>query len=220
VSASSSGFTVALADGGTRYVPIEGGWTEELYRFLDPVLSALEEANLNKAEIARAVLENGLFRGKPMDAEIAFWKLGNEYGVHEEDWLPQAVETRGFLALGQELTQAFEEYRRTTPRRQIPKDAKPLYDADLGRLWFGDVLIKQFEKAAGNQRLYCKAWQEQDWRHRIDDPLCRQPGERVWKRQRRRRDTIAGLNARHKSPGIMHFRADGTGDGIIWERWE
>jgi hypothetical protein len=98
-----------------------------------------------------------------------------------------------------------------------PARPMPFWDADLGRLWVGDVLIKQFTEAAENQRLVLKSFQELDWRHRIDDPLCRKPGEPTRKRQRRRRDTIAGLNDDHITPGVIRFRADGSGDGIIWD---
>jgi hypothetical protein len=98
-----------------------------------------------------------------------------------------------------------------------PATTKPYWDADLGRLWVGDLLIKQYTEAAENQRRVLDAFQEMGFRQRIDDPTIRRPSEPVWSRRRRRRDTIAGLNDDHVNPGIIYFRGDGTGDGIIWD---
>lgn len=98
-----------------------------------------------------------------------------------------------------------------------PGRAKPFWDADLGRLWVGDLLIKAYTEAAENQRRVLDAFQEEDFRHRIDDPTCRRTSEPNRSRRRRRRDTIAGLNDDHVNPGIIYFRGDGTGDSIIWD---
>jgi hypothetical protein len=98
-----------------------------------------------------------------------------------------------------------------------PTRTTPSWDADLGRLRVGDLLIKVFTEAAENQRRVLAAFQEEGFRHRIDDPTCRKPGEPDWKRQRRRRDTIAALNDDHVHAGVIYFRGDGTGDGIIWD---
>ena len=56
MDATPWGFTVAEPD-GSREVEVDGGWTEEHYQFLVPILSQVDEAQLNKAMIARAVLE-------------------------------------------------------------------------------------------------------------------------------------------------------------------
>jgi hypothetical protein len=215
MNATAAGFSVALPD-GTREVEIEGGWTEEHYQFLAPFLSTLYEAQLNKNMIARAVLENILLRDGCKEPDTAFWLLGKKYGVHEEDWLPQQVEDKGFLAIAKELGQAVEDYRKTTPRPHIAEKPKPFYDADLGQLWVGDLLVKEFKEPAENQRRVLKFFQAAAFRNRIADPL-RKPGQPTRKHQRRHRDTIAGLNDGHINPGIIHFRADFTGDGIIWE---
>jgi hypothetical protein len=100
---------------------------------------------------------------------------------------------------------------------RTPPRTKPHWDADLGRLWVGDLLVKEFKEAAENQRRVLEAFQEEDWRHRIDDPTYHRAGEPNRRRQRRRRDTITGLNDAHINPGVIYFRGDGTGDGIIWD---
>jgi hypothetical protein len=216
MKATAAGFSVALP-GETREVEVEDGWTVELYQFLAPYLSTLDEAQLNRTMIARAVLEKELRRDGCKEPDTAFWLLGKKYGVHEECWLPRQVEAKGFSAIAKELGQAVGDYRKTTPRPHIAEKANPFFDADLGRLWVGDLLVKEFKEPAENQRLVLKSFQELAFRQRIDDPLCKKPGEPNSKRQRRRRDTIAGLNDDHINPGIIYFRADGTGDGIIWD---
>ena len=54
------------------------------------------------------------------------------------------------------------------------------------------------------------AFQEDGWPDRIDDPLS--PS----KDQQRLHETIASLNENMALP-LVHFRADGTGQGIVWE---
>ena len=93
----------------------------------------------------------------------------------------------------------------------------PSWDADLGRLWCGDVLIKDYRQEAKNQRLILAAFQELEWRHRIDDPITGRRGEAPWQPKRRLRDTITGLNADHITQGVIRFRGDGTGTGVIWD---
>lgn len=94
---------------------------------------------------------------------------------------------------------------------------KPFWDRDLGQLWCGDWLIKQYREEAQNQRVVLAAFQEQEWRHRIDDPIPGRRFEARWQPKRRLRDTITGLNAVHVTPGVIRFKGDGTGTGIIWD---
>jgi hypothetical protein len=90
----------------------------------------------------------------------------------------------------------------------------PRWDGDLGQLWCGDHLIKEYREEAENQKAVLAAFQGEGWRHRIDDPL---PSMRNEKRAKRRlRDTITGLNQDHITPGVMRFRGDGTGKGVNW----
>jgi hypothetical protein len=49
------------------------------------------------------------------------------------------------------------------------------------------------------------------WDSRIPDPL---PGGR---NQKRLADTVNDLNDNHANRGIIRFRRDGTGEGVIWE---
>jgi hypothetical protein len=177
------------------------------------------------ADGARIVLADGP-EGGPAWADLTpVWD--DEYGwdltleTNEPEWVDlrevyqhfrrQEMTIREWReALGRELSRA--EAGDHTPAR-----AKPFWDADLGKLWVGDLLIKAYTEAAENQRRVLDAFQEEEFRHRIDDPTCRRTSEPNWSRQRRRRDTIAGLNDDHIHPGVIYFRADGTGDGIIWD---
>ena len=57
------------------------------------------------------------------------------------------------------------------------------------------------------------AFEEEGWPPRIDDPLSPHPDQDT---KRRLSDTIKCLN-RKQSNRIIHFRGDGTGEGVIWE---
>lgn len=100
------------------------------------------------------------------------------------------------------------------PRLVVDPENYLRWDADLGRLWCGDRLIKEYREEAENQKTILAAFEEEGWPHRIDDPL---PGVRDDRRAKRRlRDTITGLNQDHVAPGVMRFRGDGTGRGVRW----
>lgn len=95
-------------------------------------------------------------------------------------------------------------------------DVTPHWDSDLGELWVGNKLIKAYREEAENQKLVLGAFQKQEWRRRLDDPIVRHAGEPTLRRKRRLRDTITGLNADQLTPGVIKFRGDGTGKGVIW----
>jgi hypothetical protein len=86
----------------------------------------------------------------------------------------------------------------------------------LGELWVGDKLIKAYREQAQNQKHVLEAFQKADWKHRIDDPIPNLLRHRPYYAKRRLRDTITGLNADHITQGVIRFRGDGTGNGVIW----
>ena len=65
-----------------------------------------------------------------------------------------------------------------------------------------------------NQEAILTAFQEEGWPARIDDPLPPHPEQDP---KRRLNDTIKCLN-RKQSQSLIHFRGDGTGEAVIWER--
>lgn len=81
-------------------------------------------------------------------------------------------------------------------------------------LWVGRFLVKMFDRPAENQEVVLVSFQELNWPARIDDPT---PPKRELVPKVRLGRTIAALNDYHKMPGLIRFRADGTGKGIIWE---
>lgn len=91
--------------------------------------------------------------------------------------------------------------------------ARPHWEPDRHELRLGSVLVKQFKWPAMNQETILAAFQEEDWPFRIDDPLPPQPDQDA---KRRLSDTIKCLNRKQKNR-LIHFRGDGTGEGIIWE---
>ncbi len=96
--------------------------------------------------------------------------------------------------------------------RWDPKDT-PDWDPQSRRLSFSGALVKRFKWPAANQETVLGAFQEESWPERIDDPLYPQPDQDP---KRRLSDTIKCLN-RKQTNELIHFRGDGTGQGITWE---
>ncbi|MCA9067958.1 MAG: hypothetical protein KDA84_03495 [Planctomycetaceae bacterium] len=95
-----------------------------------------------------------------------------------------------------------------------PTDSpSPVWDSERRELRLAGVLVKQFKWPAINQETILMAFQEEDWPARVDDPL---PPHLGLEPRRRLQDTIKCLNRNQKTKRI-HFRGDGTGEGIIWE---
>jgi hypothetical protein len=133
MEATPLGFTVALADGGRRQVPLEGGWTEEHYRFLVPFLSSVSESQFSKAMIAQAVLENWLRFAHCQEPPTAYWLLCKKYGFDEDQWLPHQVETKGFSAIAKEMEEDLVSYRISNPRRPVTfaRTERPHFDGRI-----------------------------------------------------------------------------------------
>ncbi len=89
----------------------------------------------------------------------------------------------------------------------------PVWDAQRRMLVFAGNVVKQFRRRAVNQELVLAAFEEECWPLRIDDPLTPQPCQDM---KRRLNDTIKCLNRGQESP-LLHFRGDGTGEGVLWE---
>ena len=94
------------------------------------------------------------------------------------------------------------------------KDAiLPFWDSPCRVLSFKGRTVKQLKCRAVNQGKILSAFQEENWPRRILDPLSPQPCQDI---KRRLNDTIKCLNRGHQHR-LLHFRGDGTGEGIIWE---
>lgn len=89
----------------------------------------------------------------------------------------------------------------------------PTWDAERRTLLFGGRIVKQFKWHARNQEMVLSVFQEESWPVRIDDPLAPSPALDI---KRRLSDTIKCLNRKQKNK-LIHFRGDGTGQGVIWE---
>jgi hypothetical protein len=89
----------------------------------------------------------------------------------------------------------------------------PTWDAGRYTLYLGSHIVKRFTWQAANQVRVLAAFQEEGWPVRIDDPLAPSPTVHA---KRRLSDTIKCLN-RKQQIKLIHFRGDGTGQGITWE---
>lgn len=90
----------------------------------------------------------------------------------------------------------------------------PHWDAELRKLHLNEQIVKRFKWPAPNQEAVLSAFHEEGWPERIDDPLRPQPEQDP---KRRLADTIKCLN-RSQVNQLIHFRGDGTGEGVVWER--
>lgn len=89
----------------------------------------------------------------------------------------------------------------------------PHWNSSSRKLQLNDQLVKCFRWPAVNQEAVLCAFQEEGWPERIDDPLPPQPEQDV---KRRLADTIKCLNRKQVNE-LVHFRGDGTGEGVVWE---
>jgi hypothetical protein len=89
----------------------------------------------------------------------------------------------------------------------------PSWDAKQRVLSLDGLVVKRFTWHAPNQEMILSVFQEEGWPTRIDDPLAPLPTLEV---ERRLSDTIKGLNKKQENKHI-HFRGDGTGQGVLWE---
>jgi hypothetical protein len=86
----------------------------------------------------------------------------------------------------------------------------PYWDSLQKRLFYGLKVAKEFHQPAPNQWTALDAFQEENWRFRIDDPLT---GKNGIDRKQRRRNLVKELNRGLK---FVMFFSDGTGMGICW----
>jgi hypothetical protein len=96
------------------------------------------------------------------------------------------------------------------------EDLMPLWDQERHTLYVGDQIVKQFREPSPNQESVLAAFHQEDWAHRIDDPL---PPSQDQDSKYRLHHTIQRLNNHQQRP-LIRFRGDGTGQGVFWELTE
>jgi hypothetical protein len=80
-------------------------------------------------------------------------------------------------------------------------------------LCVGEAIVKRYREPAPNQEAILRAFEEEGWPPRIDDPL---PPVNGIDPKRRLKATIHDLNRNQRIP-LVHFHGDGTGTGILWD---
>ena len=90
---------------------------------------------------------------------------------------------------------------------------KPVWDGEYRELRVAGLIVKRFRWRAPNQETLLAVFEEEDWPHRIDDPLPRMPEQDP---RRRLHDTVKCLNHNQENR-LIRFRGDGTGEGVLWE---
>ena len=112
----------------------------------------------------------------------------------------------------QKINMATETKRQQSASHGTQPQAVVEYNAELFELWVNGTLVKRLDIRAANQIAILRAFQEEDWPPRIDDPLHPNGGDD----KARLRSTIHCLNGR-QHPAAIRFFADGSGHGIRWE---
>jgi hypothetical protein len=91
----------------------------------------------------------------------------------------------------------------------------PEWDCTRKELVLNGIVVKRFRVQSPNQETVLMAFHEEGWPVRIDDPL---PPTVNHCPKRRLHDTIKNLN-RHQLHRMIRFQGDGTGEGVLWERF-
>ena len=112
-----------------------------------------------------------------------------------------------------QMTPGLSPGNRTQRAGFTPSDETPQWDGERRELRVDGMLVKQFRTSAFNQEWIIKAFHEEQWATRIDDPLPPLPARDS---RRRLSDTIKCLN-RHQVHELILFRGDGSGNGILWQ---
>ncbi len=89
----------------------------------------------------------------------------------------------------------------------------PDWDDVRHELRWGGIVVKQYRTPSKNQQTILRAFEEDGWPPRIDDPLPQVPEIDP---KRRLGDTIKSLNRKQRHP-LLRFRGDGSGAGVRWE---
>ncbi|OYP36820.1 hypothetical protein [Rhodopirellula sp. MGV] len=116
--------------------------------------------------------------------------------------------------LRRQTTAVSNSAQKIFPISKLPTSTpSPQWDSERRVLHFRGAIVKHFKWVAHNQQAVLNAFEEDGWPPRIDDPL---PGQPEQDSKRRLSDTIKCLNRKQLHP-LIHFRGDGTGEGVIWE---
>ena len=100
-----------------------------------------------------------------------------------------------------------------TNGKYVTESVSPCWDSGRRVLTLNGMIVKNFKWAAENQEAILSVFEEEGWPYRIDDPLKPCPEQDS---KRRLSDTIKCLN-RKQSNALIHFRGDGTGEGVVSE---
>ena len=164
---------------------------------------------LNADELNADELNADELNDEQRDAEA---HLGDESGRGENHGDPDAKSSRSVV--NRRLDQPATEFsKQQVSKQQVSKSPLPRWDRERRELTVNGCVVKHFKWTAVNQEAILSAFEEEDWPYRIDDPLSPQPGQDS---KRRLGDTIKCLNRKQKE-ALIHFRGDGTGEGIVWE---
>lgn len=118
---------------------------------------------------------------------------------------------RAFAWLTSVIDQLAGEKSHGMPDPGAMAEAKPHYDDQRRELSYRGKVVKALRQKAENQEAVLRAFEEDGWPSRIDDPL---PWKQGVDAKHRLSLTIQGLN---RSLKVIRFSTDGTGEGILWE---
>ena len=117
------------------------------------------------------------------------------------------------LSAGPDLTRALADHQQGPVGNNGDQSPLPEWDPDRRELRLVGKLVKRYRVPSPNQERILLAFQEENWRSVIDDPLPPRPRQNP---KRRLHDTVRSLN-RNQTNRLIRFMGNGTGQGIRWE---
>ncbi len=237
------GLSLAAPDHQVRVIPETALLTPHVRRGLSELLRAFEYAKLTRRNLWNFAVEISHLKSLELNECDFRWLTCLGYVEHACETTRLDEDGREFRSTGDLtyvdrscfiLTEAGAAFAKQQAA-QIPLDSRasshvprdkdspfenpsqreltPNWDCERHELRLAGKLVKQFKWPAINQETILTAFQEEEWTARVDDPL---PPQYDLDPRRRLHDTIKCLN-RNQKQKLIHFRGDGTGEGVVWE---
>jgi hypothetical protein len=155
-------------DLGRTEIRLDGGLTEEHYKYFVPVLTYE-----GRSRLAKGVLEKKMDAWPFWEQSRAFHLCCDAYGISEIGGLAELCEKRGFDAIIQEMRDMLDEYRQThaPPAAGTTTVVRPRWHRETRTIEYGLLPFRPFRSDAWKLLSLLDAVEENDWRPtNVTDP--------------------------------------------------